>query len=132
MNPEQLRAHAGRMAAIERVCKAGVRLAEAVEREMLLEARRGIETEAAIKRLIGTPNALTGKEHSASSAEKIKETDAGYKLYDAGRIDSIADRHRAWAEYDAAKLEAQLAVAMATTENATEPRYVAIPHAKAL
>jgi hypothetical protein len=57
------------------------RLADAVEHELRLEDGRAAAKQEAISRLMQGPNPLTGKAHSASSAEAVVETDAQYAAY---------------------------------------------------
>lgn len=63
--------------AIDAVEAAGAALAQALCEEQTAEDGRAAAKVAAIRRLMDAgPNALTGKPHSASSAEAIVETDA--------------------------------------------------------
>lgn len=84
--------------------------AQALARESELHALRGVRKSEAIVRLIGTDNAETGKPHSASSAEKVVESDAEYAAFLKSCRDSVVERIRREAEYEAAKMGAWLVV----------------------
>lgn len=92
---------------------AAERLAQAMAEELRLHSQKGVEKSAAICRLMGTPNAETDKPHSASSAEKVVESDAEYAAFLAKCRQSIVARVRAEAEYEVAKLGARCAVELA-------------------
>ena len=57
---------------------AGQQLATAKMLELEYEQERGVKQVAAILRIIGTDNPVTGKPHSGSSAKDIVEQDADY------------------------------------------------------
>lgn len=63
------------------IINAGDRLAEAKAHELRLEDERPVAKVAAIARLMQGVNPLTGKPHSASSAEAVVETDPEYAAY---------------------------------------------------
>ena len=93
--------------AAQAVIAAGNALAQATAREMELEAGRALEKASAIRRLMdGEPNALTGRPHSASSAEAIVEADAQYAAYLAHQRDAVIAKITAQAAYDSAVLVA--------------------------
>ncbi len=91
-------------------------LARATTVEMLTELYRPAEKAAAIQRLMQTTNPLTGKPHSASSAEAVVETDQEYWAFRERQIGLVAQRIRAKAAYDAACYRAQLAVERVRSE----------------
>lgn len=91
------------------IVTAGRRLAEAVVAELEMEARKAGEKSEAIRRLIGSPNLETDKPHSASSAEKIVETDREYATFLAAYRSIVANKIVARAEYDAAVVAGRLA-----------------------
>lgn len=87
----------------------GEALAHAVAYEMEVEDNRPLAKFDAIKRIMGTTNELTGKPHSASSAESIVESDDEYRSYLLIKRTAVADKIRARAAFDAAVARAQLA-----------------------
>lgn len=93
---------------------AGGALAEATAEVQRLADGRAAEKSAAIIRLVGTENPETLKPHSASSAEKVVETDQQYLRYRVLEREAEIERIRAKAHYDAVKLKATLAVGLAT------------------
>lgn len=101
--------------------RAGEKLAQAAARELEVHSLRGIKKSEAIVRLIGTPNAETSTEsvmkpHSATSAEKVVESDKEYAAHLAACRQSVVDRILAEAELEVAVLSAQLTVKLATVE----------------
>jgi len=98
--------------AIRAVIDTGERVAQAMLHVATLEDGRALAKADAIRRLMEQPNAETGKMHSASSAEKIVESDAEYAAYRARQREVEVEKHRAWAAYEAAKLNAQLVIGM--------------------
>lgn len=78
--------------------------------EQALEDERPLVKSAAIRRLMGTENPETGKPHSASSAEKVVETDAEYMAHRRAQRDAVVATQEAWGRYEAAKQRAALAV----------------------
>lgn len=99
--------------AIDRVREAGRALGEARADEMRLEDMRPLVKRAAVLRIMQTPNDLTGKPHSASSAEAIVESDAVYMQHREHQRAQVIEVQTKWAEYEAARLEASLAVELA-------------------
>lgn len=97
--------------AIDDVLAAAEVYAQAVVRIMELEDGRASEKSMAIRRLMQTTNDETGKQHSASSAEKIVELDSEYAAYRKQQRDAEVDRWRADGALFAAKQHARLAVA---------------------
>jgi ABC-type hemin transport system substrate-binding protein len=102
--------------AILRVEEAADRLATACRAEMELEDERPAQKSAAVRRLMGTENPETNKPHSASSAEKIVETDGEYAAHRRKQYDAVVEKQRAYGAYEAAKLRARLSVDLATAE----------------
>jgi hypothetical protein len=95
----------------QQVREAGIALAAAVVAEMELEARKPSEKSDAIRRLMGSENAETGKPHSASSAEKIVETDRDYAEFLVTMRQAVFSKIIARADYDAAVVAGRLASA---------------------
>lgn len=100
-------------AAIIAVEAAAQKLAEAVRAEMALHSARGVKKSEGICRLLGTNNPENDRPHSATSAEKVVESDQLYADHLAACRDSVVARIRAEAEYESAKLTAQLLVRLA-------------------
>ncbi len=92
-----------------RIERAGEALADAAEREAELEDYRAGEKSAAILRLMQGANPLTGKAHSASSAEAVVETDAEYAAYRARQRKATVATIHARVAYEVAKSRARLA-----------------------
>jgi len=90
----------------------GRTLGLAVETEMRLEYIRASLKLAAIGRIIGTENTLTGKPHSATSAEAAVETDQEYADLRLLQRTAARDTYIARSDYEAAKLTARLAVSL--------------------
>lgn len=112
--------------AIAAVEAAAGRLAEAIRTVQDLEDARCIEKSAAIRRLMQTMNDETNKLHSASSAEKVVESDAEYLAYRRRQADAEVEKHRAYGAYDAAKLRARLEcemfiIALAADQESSAP-----------
>lgn len=96
-----------RIASIEDAAR---EMAIAQERVTRFEDERAPKKAEAIKRLMQQTNDLTGKLHSASSAEAVVELDAEYAEYRNMQREAEIDRHRTIAAYEAAKLTARLAI----------------------
>ena len=90
------------------------RHAKAVLDEMELLDQAGPEKDRAIQRLMGTPNPLTEKPHSASSAEKVVELDPGYRAFLQEKGGAVAKRLGAEADMKASYLRALNAVLTGT------------------
>jgi hypothetical protein len=99
-------------AAIVAIETAAERLAKAVRAEMELEDYRPIVKSQAIRRLMATENPETGKPHSASSAEKVCETDAEYSAHRRDQYAAVVETIRARAGYEVAKRRADLVIAL--------------------
>lgn len=104
MNPDR---------AINDVDAASNRLGRAIVAEMTLEDARALEKSAAVRRLMGTPNPETDKPHSASSAEKVVESDEEYMGYRRRQYEAVIETQRAHGAFASAKLRAKLAVGLA-------------------
>lgn len=87
--------------------------ADATNAATLLEDQRAEIKAQAIRRLMGTTNELTQKLHSASSAETVVETDALYAAHRAKQRDAEVQRWAALAQWEAARRNAELDVALA-------------------
>ncbi len=97
------------------IIDAGDILANAVKEEMTFEDNRHAVKFAAVERIMASgDNPLTGKPHSASSAEAIVNLDPEYSGYLTQIRDAVARKIRARAQYDAAVAAARL-----KAENAT-------------
>lgn len=93
--------------------KHGERWAALAHREDELESRRPLAKVEAIRRIMGTDNPDTGKAHSASSAEKVVETDPEYFAFLQTQRDVTREKNEAWVWLEAARLRARLYVALA-------------------
>lgn len=96
--------------AIAAIEAAGERLAAACRQEMWLEDQRALVKALAIRRLMTTTNPDTEKPHSATSAEKVVETDAEYAAHRARQADAVVETIKARAAYEAAKRRADVAI----------------------
>lgn len=99
-------------AAILAIEAAGSEYAEAVEHERRLEHYRPRKKAEAIARIMATENPETHKQHSASSAEKIVETDPDFWQLCQDQRAAAAATIRARARYEAARRTADLEVAL--------------------
>lgn len=106
--PRSMSAREKADAAIARIEAAAERLAAAHRAIQELEDGRPAEKSAAIRRLMQTENTETGKPHSASSAEKIVETDAEYAAYRRRQADAEVEKHRAIGAFEVAKTSARI------------------------
>lgn len=84
-------------------------LGEAKAREMELEDERALAKHEAIKRIVGTPNDLTGKPHSASSAADIVASDEGYAAHLTLQREAVIATQVAYGKWEIARLHARLA-----------------------
>lgn len=87
-------------------------LADAIRAEQQAIAERDDYLSALVNSIIGSPNPLTGKPHSLSSAEAAAKEDARYKELAAARTEAECARVLYSAYYDMAKLTARLHVAI--------------------
>ena len=97
--------------AIETITVRADELTEAIRAEQAAIAERDDYLTALVNSLIGSPNPLTGKSHSQSSAESAAKEDARYRELSAARTDAECARLMASAAYDVAKLSARCVVA---------------------
>lgn len=100
-------------AAITRYTAAAERYRGKVAEEMLAAAGKAGAKHSAIRRIMETENELTKKPHTATSAEAIVETDDDYSFYLQHQRLVVAEKLTAEAQMVAAKLEAELAIAVA-------------------
>lgn len=84
--------------------------ADAVVVERDLEDRRPLVKREAILRIMQTPNELTGKPHSASSAEAFVELDRGYLQHRLAQSVACVDVIMARAAYEASRARMWAAV----------------------
>lgn len=94
--------------AVVDVLTAARQLGEAVSTLQRLEDERPIQKSAAIRRLMQQENPETNKPHSASSAEKVVESDAEYLAHRTRQAEAEVAKHEAFGRYEAAKLTARL------------------------
>lgn len=99
-------------AAILAIEAAGTEYADAVEYERGLEHYRPRAKAEAIARIMATENPETKRQHSASSAEKIVETDPDFWQLCQDQRAAAAATIRARARYEAARRTADLEVAL--------------------
>jgi hypothetical protein len=95
---------------IDQVEITGIAYARAVTTEMALEAQRPVEKQSAIRRMVGSPNPVNGKPHSASSAEEVVETDPDYADHLRKQREAVFAKITCGAAYEAAKLRAKMAM----------------------
>lgn len=79
--------------------------------EMLLQHTKPLAKHDAICRIMATENKLTGKAHTATSAEAIVEADAAYAAHLQQMRIVVGNKLKADSEMQAAKLRAQIATA---------------------
>lgn len=97
--------------AIDGYVEAGQRYAELCGREMDLEADRPGKKLDAIRRLLATTNELTGKPHSATSADLAAATDMQYRAHLAMQSEVVVEKNNAKVTAEAERLMAELAIA---------------------
>jgi hypothetical protein len=85
-------------------------LADAVNLCTQLEDNRALVKAAAVRRIMQTTNEETQKPHSATSAEKVVEIDPFYAEHRSAQREAEIAKQVAFAQYEAAKLTARLAV----------------------
>lgn len=88
-------------------------------REMELEATRGLVKSEAIRRIMEQENPDTGKPHSASSAEKIVESDSAYAAHLKAQRQTVFEKNAAWAQVEVARLRVRLGIALVHAEVGT-------------
>ena len=97
---------------ITQIVEAGEAYGRAVRAEMQIEDERPLAKLEAITRLMALPNALTGKPHSASSAEAIVETDAAYAAYLSAKRDAVVAKITAKVALDVVQLQVRAMIAL--------------------
>lgn len=102
-----------RIAQIER---RAVDVCFAIRQEQQAIDDRDTMLSALVNSLIGQPNPLTNKPHSATSAEAAAKDTEQYKAAQAARLTAEVKRVMAWADYERARLIAKLAVVAAAGE----------------
>jgi hypothetical protein len=95
---------------VDAIGEAADSVCNAVCAESAARAERDDFLEALINSIIGQPNELTMKPHSATSAEKSAKTTDEYKAREATLQSAECARIRAWAKLESTKLTAKLAV----------------------
>lgn len=93
---------------IQRVRDAARALGEARAAEQALEDGRALVKRDAITRLLAA-----GRAASVTAAEKVVEEDEAYAAHRASQRAAVVATQVAWGEWEAAKLDGQLAVALA-------------------
>ena len=106
--------------AIEAVRKAGTALAFAISHEAQLIREKPVRKVDAIRRIMQAENGLTGKPHSATSAEAVVETDPEYLVYLRQSTEAVVRRELTRVELVAARLEAQLHLALLLADHEEE------------
>lgn len=98
--------------AVTRIGDKAHELADAIRAEQRAITERDEYLSALVNSLIGSPNPLTSKPHSQSSAEALAKEDARYKELHAARTEAECARVLYGAYYEMAKLTARLHVAI--------------------
>ena len=90
--------------------EASLALGLAHAQEQRLADLKPLVKREAILRLMQTTNELTGKQHSASSAEAVVELDPEFMTHRQAQSDSVISRFVADGHYWAARLRAERAI----------------------
>lgn len=98
---------------VEAVEAAAKSYGEAQARESELEDDRCFAKRDAIRRIMQLPNEETGKPHSASSAEKVVETDSEYAAFRKTQREAVVATQLARGRFYASRLRAELEIAVA-------------------
>jgi hypothetical protein len=98
--------------AIARVRRAGAEYAHAIGQEAALVREKPGRKLDAVLRIMQGENRLTSKPHSATSAEAVVELDAEYREFCRQLTAATCQRELARTDVIAARLEAQLALAL--------------------
>ena len=93
--------------ALDAYTEAGEHYALKRAEEMKLEDERHIIKQAALLRIMATTNELTGKPHSASSAESVVQLDAEYAEYLGRQREAAFFTILARTAWESARLRAQ-------------------------
>jgi hypothetical protein len=96
--------------AVDAIDAAANAVCDAVRNETAARATRDEFLDAITNSLLGQPNPMTEKPHSATSAEKAGKSSDEYKRMDALVQDAECARILAWALLERVKLTAKLAV----------------------
>jgi hypothetical protein len=108
-------------AAIVRVREAGAGYSLAIAGEAALLQEKPIRKQQAIARLMGTENPLIpGKAYTCTSAEAVIETDPAYLTFAQQITEATCERELARTGLIAARLEAQLALALLLADGEEE------------
>lgn len=102
---------------IDDIGEAARRVREATDEITHAQAECDMIVAEGLPTLIGVPNPLTGKPHSATSAEEAIKGGARYHRAKERKLDAEGDLILARAWYDQAKLRAKLAVALVGRED---------------
>lgn len=102
---------------IDDIGEAARRVREATDEITHAQAECDMIVAEGLPTLIGVPNPLTGKPHSATSAEDAIKGGARYHRAKERKLDAEGDLILARAWYDQAKLRAKLAVALVGRED---------------
>ena len=102
----------GAREAIARVRQAGAAYALRIAAEAALLREKPAAKAAAIGRLMATENGLTGRAHSCTSAEAIVEMDPAFHDFCRRITEATCEREMSRTELIAARLEAQLGLAL--------------------
>lgn len=95
---------------VEAVIGAAKEYGEAQAHESQLEDERCFAKRDAIRRIMQQPNEETSKPHSASSAEKVVETDAEYMAFRKKQREAVVATQLARGRFYAARLRAELEI----------------------
>jgi CelD/BcsL family acetyltransferase involved in cellulose biosynthesis len=98
-------------AAIRKFHAASEDLQHCTRVEMLGEAGKPVQRRDALLRIVGTDNPLTGKPHSASSAETVANEEPVFSLYLRACTDAVISRMKAETAVQAARWNVELAIA---------------------
>ncbi len=89
--------------------------ADAVRVEQQMEADRVVVKHSVIGRIMQTTNELTGKPHSATSAESAAPLDEEYRSFLLNARNVVHAKLRAETAFRSADLQAQLAICLSKT-----------------
>lgn len=95
---------------VQQIENAAVNVAFAIRAETAARDERDDFLEALVNALVGQPNPMTEKPHSATSAEKAAKCSEDYRAKETAVLNAECKRILAWADYERAKLNAKLAV----------------------
>lgn len=95
---------------VEAIVAAAKEYGQAQAHESQLEDDRCFAKRDAIRRIMQQPNEETQKPHSASSAEKVVETDAEYMAFRQKQREAVVATQLARGRFYAARLRAELEI----------------------